>query len=167
MPATYEPIATTTLNSAASSIDFTSIPGTYTDLRLIIVARIETNSGSGVFVRFNGDTNTNYSQTTLYGTGTGTGSSAFTNSGNGIFLNENALSTSIPSYLYADIFNYTSNVNKTVLRGGGEDRNGSGVIGVSVGLWRNTATITSINVRHFSVNFASGTTATLYGILRA
>ena len=39
MPATYEPIATTTLGSAATNITFSSIPATYTDLRLVLVAR--------------------------------------------------------------------------------------------------------------------------------
>jgi hypothetical protein len=37
MPATYEPIATTTLGTAAAFITFSSIPATYTDLRLVIV----------------------------------------------------------------------------------------------------------------------------------
>jgi glycosyltransferase involved in cell wall biosynthesis len=40
MPATYEPIATTTLGSAAASITFSSIPATYTDLRLVIVGNL-------------------------------------------------------------------------------------------------------------------------------
>ena len=36
MATTYEPIATTTLGSAAASITFSSIAGTYTDLRLVL-----------------------------------------------------------------------------------------------------------------------------------
>jgi hypothetical protein len=44
MPATYEPIATTTLGTAAASITFSSIPATYTDLRLISGHKASTTS---------------------------------------------------------------------------------------------------------------------------
>jgi hypothetical protein len=36
MATTYEPIATTTLGTAAAFITFSSIPATYTDLRLVV-----------------------------------------------------------------------------------------------------------------------------------
>ena len=39
MAATYTPIATTTLGSAGTSVDFNSISGTYTDLVLVIQLR--------------------------------------------------------------------------------------------------------------------------------
>ena len=38
--ATYEPIATTTLGSAASTITFSSISGSYTDLILVFLLYI-------------------------------------------------------------------------------------------------------------------------------
>ena len=38
MAITYEPIATTTLSSAASSVTFSSISGSYTDLVLVITS---------------------------------------------------------------------------------------------------------------------------------
>jgi len=48
------------------------------------------------------------------------------------------------------------------------DQNGSGVVANIVGLWRNTAAITSINLSTLSAyNFNIGTTATLYGIKNA
>jgi hypothetical protein len=37
MPATYEPIATTTLGGAAATITFSSISSAYTDLRIVLV----------------------------------------------------------------------------------------------------------------------------------
>jgi hypothetical protein len=40
MAITYEPIATTTLGSAAADVTFTSISGTYTDLVLVAVTQI-------------------------------------------------------------------------------------------------------------------------------
>ena len=60
--ATYEPIATQTLASAAATITFSSIAATYTDLRLIFAKPI---GGSSLLLRFNSDTATNYSWTYL------------------------------------------------------------------------------------------------------
>ena len=76
MPSTYEPIATTTLGSAASSYTFTGISGSYTDLILVSAlgtdnpCSINLNMGSGSV-----DTSTNFSWTYLRGDGTAAGSS--------------------------------------------------------------------------------------------
>ena len=64
MAATYEPIATTTLGSAASSITFNSIPATYTDLRVVLVGT--TTATANCWLTFNSDGATNYSDTFLY-----------------------------------------------------------------------------------------------------
>jgi len=64
---TYTPIATTTLGSSATSYTFTSIPSTYTDL--VIVAQIKGDTTTYLNLRFNGDTGSNYSRTTLSGNG--------------------------------------------------------------------------------------------------
>jgi len=74
MPATYEPIATTTLGSAAATITFSTIAATYTDLRLTLVFTTSVG-GANVFFRFNGDTGTNYSYTSLEGSGSAASSS--------------------------------------------------------------------------------------------
>lgn len=166
MPATYEPIATTTLGSAASSITFSSIPGTYTDLRLAIVCR--TNTDSDAAIQFNSNTGTNYSQTNLYGNGS-TVTSGRSTSATRIYANGGGNTSSTIPHLYTiDIFSYAGSTNKTVLASGSQDRNGSGVVNNSCGLWRNTNAITSISiVTAGSDTFSAGTTATLYGILKA
>ena len=160
MPATYEPIATTTLGSAASTITFSSIPNTYTDLRLVF-RRIE-SSGSQSVLWFNGDTANNYSYTTIYGSG----SSAASYRG----------SLTIPlhiggganTFYTIDFFSYTASVNKSVLITINEDNNGSGYTGATVGLWRNTSAINQIQLStNGSGSWATGTTATLYGIKAA
>ena len=69
MPATYEPIATTTLGSAASSITFSSIAGTYTDLRVVFTPQGAT-AGVSAYLEFNGISTTTYSETYLQGNGT-------------------------------------------------------------------------------------------------
>jgi hypothetical protein len=159
MPATYEPIATTTLGTATSSFTFSSIPATYTDLRLVI----GWVSGTNPRIRFNSDTATNYSQTAMYGDGTAA-TFAQTNQ-NGLNIYAYGVSTEPPFYTL-DLFSYTGSTNKTCLVTGSEDKNGSGSVYRSVGLWRGTAAVTSLTV-FGSGNFSVGTNATLYGILKA
>lgn len=160
---TYEPIATTTLSVAAATINFSSISASYTDLRLVLV---ETGStAADCNLRFNSLTTT-YSGTFLEGTGTATASFS-DNSAAQLRWDRLGSSTTVPSIKTADIFSYAGSTYKTVLMTSSADRNGSGDITVAVGVWRNTAAITSVNILRGSGNFSIGTTATLYGILRA
>jgi hypothetical protein len=62
MATTYEAIATVEVGSGgATDIDFTSIPGTYTDLLVYLSGRRTTAAESDLAVQFNGDTAGNYS----------------------------------------------------------------------------------------------------------
>lgn len=165
MPATYDPIATTTLSSAAATINFTSISSAYTDLRVVLVGTHETTSTT-FRMQVNSDTGTNYSATDLYGDGTSGTTSQQSNvtriaCGNANFNN------TLPSLITIDWFSYAGSTNKTCLITTSQDRNGSGVVFRTVGLWRSTAAITSIQLFPTTGNLAAGTTATLYGILRA
>jgi hypothetical protein len=65
---TYEAIATQTLGSAAASVTFSSIPGTYTDLVVVIAGTLTTGSDNVSF-QLNGDSGANYSVTVLTGDG--------------------------------------------------------------------------------------------------
>lgn len=167
MPATYEPIATTTLGSAASTIAFNSITGSYTDIRLILVGTSSANY-TNIYMRFNSDSGTNYSETKIFGNGSTASSNRQSNS-NQIQINYNGMITANPTLYEVDIFSYAGSTNKTALATGSEDYNGSsfGTTNRTVGLWRNTAAITSISLNAQGGNFATGTTATLYGILKA
>ena len=167
MPATYEPIATTTLGSATSTITFSSISSAYTDLRVVLVGT-STSAGFVVY-RFNGDTATNYSYTELYGDGTSAASQRATSSSRiGLGGSAAAINTSatIPSLYTIDVFNYAGSTNKTTLNTSNGDFNGTGGVERSVGLWRSTSAITAINLVA-GTSFGVGTTATLYGILKA
>lgn len=165
MPATYEPIATTTLGSATNSINFTSIPSTYTDLVIILVGTVSV--AAVPCIRFNSDTGTNYSGTNIAGNGTGAVSSRSVGDTQ-IFSNfTQNFSTTVPGLLQIDIFSYAGSTNKSVFVRESRDENGFGLASSLVGLWRNTSAITSINLRPESQNWKIGTTATLYGILRA
>lgn len=76
---TYTPIATTTLGSAQASYTFSSIPGTYTDL--IVVVKGDGSANTNGLMQYNGDTGTNYSMTALYGTGSAAFSARSSNDG--------------------------------------------------------------------------------------
>jgi hypothetical protein len=153
------------LGSAAASITFSSIPATYTDLRLVLV--FTGTSATAVRCRVNGDTATNYSRTYIYGDGTTAGTST---SANTAYFNLTAQinqSTTIPEMLVADLFSYAGSTYKTMLVNHAGDQNGSGGTENIVGLWRSTSAVTSMLIYPAAGNFNTGTTATLYGIKAA
>jgi hypothetical protein len=160
-------IATTTLSSATTTITFNSIPGTYTDLRLVFTSKTSSAGESG-YIRFNSDSGANYSVTFI----AGEGSVAFSNRetpSNQICITDNQAvgsSTTIPQLSTVDVFSYTGSTFKTLLNSVSADQNGSGGTISRVGLWRNTSAITRIDVLTLTAaTFSAGTTATLYGIL--
>ena len=170
MPTTYDKIATTTLGSAASAITFNSISSAYTDLRLVLVFTQSIASGQAS-IQFNSDTGSNYSYTRLAGNGTAASSGRVTGSTE-IIINDNydnGASTTIPTLSSVDIFSYAGSTFKTVLINSAGDYNGSGTVWDAVGLWRNTAAINRIDISGAGSirTFSIGTTATLYGILKA
>ena len=161
--ATYTPIATTTLGSAAASITFSSIPSTYTDLRLVLTCT--TTANANICVQVNNDTATNYSRTYLTAQGSGA-SSGGNNSLAYVPINTANTSSTIPGLFSIDFFSYAGSTNKTFLANAFYDLNGSGEVCATVGLWRNTAAITSVTVEvsTYSTTFGAGTIATLWGI---
>jgi len=166
MPATYEPIATTTLGTAQQTITFSSIPSTYTDLRLVIVAMATTGT-IDTWLYMNNDTGTNYSQTYLAGTGAATASARSSNTASAYDTNLSSIST-IPCLITHDIFSYAGSTNKTWLTTVSMDKNGSGVVNRYVKLWRSTSAINRLDyTAATSTTFAIGTTATLFGIKAA
>lgn len=162
MPQTYTPIATNTLGTAVSTVTFSSIPSTYTDLILVFDGTAASATYSGI--RFNGDTGNNYSYTYLAGNGSTAVSSRSTNAPEMYTSTGNTVTTSQNNTI-VHIQNYSNTTTfKTALI-----RNNSSSVETTaaVGLWRNTAAITSITFKTPSVNFTVGSTFTLYGILKA
>ena len=156
MPSTYEPIATTTLGTAVVSYTFSSIPSTYTDLIMVYNG----TAGNNISLQFNGDTGSNYSYTRI----TGNGSSATSDRGN----NTTSMYGSYSAGLQVSIWQIMNYVNATtyktgINRGGGA----SDQVQAYVGLWRNTAAITSLTVIAPGSTMAIGSTLTLYGIKAA
>lgn len=161
MPATYEPIATTTLGSAASTITFSSIPSTFTDLRIVMIGTAQSASFLAGLVRFNSDTGSNYSYTWMYGDGSAAGSGRASNQTTINLINWTSINSTTPGLLTFDVLSYAGSTNKTILGTGSNDQNGSGSVERVVGLWRSTSAINTITL---SNAFGTGFTATLYGI---
>ena len=164
---TYTPIASVTLSSAQSSVTFSGIPQTYTDL--VLVASCQTNAAGtdkDLYLRFNGDSANNYSRTRIVGNGS-TATSARQNDVSQIVCGAMP-GTSYTSEFAANVIqiqNYTNTTtNKTTLV-----RNSFSQIAVQaiVGLYRSTSAITSLTLIPESGSFVSGSTFTLYGILAA
>jgi hypothetical protein len=165
MATTYDLISSQTLGSSAASITFSSIPSTYTDLRVVLVGTV-TTTGNIPKLTFNGITTNTYSYTHFVGDGTSTISTSAA-SQTYIYTGVGAqfLST-VPAFNAIDIFSYAGSTNKTVLFSLNADSNGTGYVDYGVGLWRSTAAITSLTLTITS-NFLAGTTAQLYGIKAA
>jgi len=165
MPATYEPIATTTLGSSASSITFSSIPATYTDLRVVLVGTASSGSAN---LRFNSDTGANYSYTRLKGDGTSATSGRSTGNTQ-IYLSQGAGPvSSMPDFFTIDVFSYAGSTYKTCLNTSNMNHNGTDEeVAAVVGLWQSTSAINTITLSRNVGNYNTGTTATLYGIKAA
>lgn len=161
MATTYEPIATSTVAVAAASITFSSIPATYTDLKLVVSGG--TTLGGYAYLQFNSDTGSNYSTTRLDGDGAGAASARTTSA---TFIRTSSALTTTANLTNIDIFSYAGSTFKTTLSNTAADDNGSGRVTPVVGLWRSTSAITSL-VFTSTNTFATGTTATLYGIKNA
>lgn len=161
MPATYEPINTTTLGSNQATVTFSSISQAYTDL--VLIADVTRASGEDVFVIQVGngsvDTGTNYSWRNVAGNGT----AAFSQQASNQNSIEFALINANRNPIIVNFMNYSNTTtNKTVI---GRSNQSSARVGAYVGLWRstsaiNTMTLTAAN----SGQFTSGSTFTLYGI---
>jgi hypothetical protein len=165
MAKTYEPIATTTLASAAASYTFSSIPATYTDL--VLIAMPISASADNLTMQFNGDTTTNYSDTILWGSGTTTGSLRETSTATP-WLSYYANTTTVPTPTIISIMNYanTTTFKTSLIRA----NNAAGGVDAIVMLWRKTPeAINSILIKQKSGvnNLSIGTTFTLYGIKAA
>lgn len=166
MPATYEPIATTTFAGSTNTLTFSSISASYTDLRIVFNSAVAAGDNA-LYIRFNDDTAGNYGYASITGNGTSVVTSAA--DPNETLINAGVVNgSSKPSFQIIDIFSYAGGTNKTILCQSSEDATGSGSARVVVGAWRQTTAINSIRLfTSGSANFINGSTATLYGILRA
>lgn len=167
MATTYDRIATTTLTSSASSIDFNSIPSTYDDLRLILVGK-STTAGMAPRLRFNNDTSSgSYSSTYVAGYGSTYTQSLNTSPSISLAWWTNWDNTYVHSHII-DILSYSSSAKyKPILEVTNANHITTGSLVHGAHLYRQSTAISSIQLQVNAYAYDVGTVATLYGIKAA
>lgn len=163
--ATYIPLATITLSSTDSSIDFANIPNSYKDLVLVVNgATSESVTDSSIALRVNSDTGSNYSWVYAWGTGSATASGSSADSRIFIGRLPGYSSASTPGTILVQMMDYSAtDKHKTVLTRG---NNTSGVVSMHAGRWASTNAVNTLSVSRydFASGFVAGATFSLYGI---
>jgi len=159
-------VSTVTVGSGgASSIEFTSIPQTGTDLLLVLSERHSVDGNTRL--TFNGSSS-GYSMRRL----SGTGSSANSNEYSGVFIYMEGQDASYTSNTFGNsaiyIPNYAGSANKTLSWDSVTENNSTTADQqIIAGAWANTAAITTVTLGLPSGVFQQNTTASLYIITKA
>ena len=169
MANTYELIASVTVGAGgASTIDFTSIPSTYTDLLCKVSLRATSNPLSAAWcdtsLTFNASTG--FTERILFGNG----SAASSGSGSGISIRTPSTASTASTFGNSEIYvpNYAGSAQKSVSIDNVTENNATQVYdGIAAGLWSNTAVINQLTITASSTTFAQYSTAYLYGVKNA
>ena len=161
----YEVISTQTLGSAVTTVTFSSIPQTYTDLVLVCSTKPSSSAYLG-YIKLNNDATSLYSETLLYGTGSVAGSARESNRTSGYVSNwTTANSTSLFTVFQIHFMNYANtSIYKTYIA---RSSDAGTEVNASVNLYRSTSAITQIAFSVNTGNLDIGSTFTLYGIKAA
>jgi hypothetical protein len=167
MPNTFELISSVTVGAGgASSMDFTSIPQTYTHLCLKVSGRLSSGSYGNIEVRFNG-TGSGYANRVIQSDGSSV--STFTGNITSLYFTGSNSSggTSVFSSGEMHISNYTNSLNKsTFVESGVEDNATTATLRLIANVLSTSAPVTSISVfpEPGYGSFVQHSTAYLYGI---
>jgi len=171
---TYTQIGTAQVVGAggASSIDFTTIPSTYTDLVIKLSLRgSDANNYVNSRITFNGS-GSGYTSKLLYGLGSGSPGSlnnSVTNAVDFSSYGTGSLATS-STFGNAEIYipNYTASTNKSLSVDAVSENNATAAIAaLTAGLWSNSAAINQITITPAVGTFVQHSTAYLYGVSNA
>lgn len=169
----FQSIATVSVGSGgATSAEFTSIPGTYKHLQIRLLARDTRNaSGDNFSLQYNSDTTAaNYvSYHWILADGSTAAASAIASGVQGQHVIGEVSTAQTGASIFAasviDILDYAdTNKYKTLRNLNGLDKNGSGALTYSSGLWLSTNAITSIKIFGNNGNWAQYSHFALYGI---
>lgn len=162
-------------SGGAVTFDFSSIPSTYSDLKLVVSSRIGgANKTNYIAVQFNGITTTTYSETEVYAASNSPASASRSDVTSFIFArtitSANTADTFGSFEMYVPNYANTS-YNKQVILDYTSEANSSTTddfrLGLAAQLWRNTAAINRIVLDPNGGDFLQYSTATLYGITKA
>jgi hypothetical protein len=160
-------IETKTLGAAAASIEFTSIPQTFTDLLLLASGRTNFTGGPDEQMLFSFNASTSdFSSRVLFGNGsTATSSTVARFAGH---FNSNTTTANSFSNFSVYLPNYSGATNKSYSGDSVYETNATEAFQViTAGLWSNTAAITSITLTgNASGSILAGSTVSLYGITK-
>jgi hypothetical protein len=160
---TYIALATTTLGSTDSQIDFASIPSSFRDLVLVVNAT--TSANAVVALRLNSDSGGNYYFVQMRGYS----STAASGSASGvaqIWISDSASVAGDPIMLKAQIMDYSAtDKHKTVLgRADYSNSNNGSLVEATANRWASTSAVNAISIFTSSGSFSAGSTFSLYGI---
>jgi hypothetical protein len=160
--ATYIKIASVTVGAGgASSIDFTSIPSTYTDL--CVKLSVSAGSSNAMLMSINSST-ANFTYKLLEGDGAGAASYNGTSGRIAYAFSSATIFSNIEVYLP----NYAGSNNKSFSTDGVSEQNATTAYAdLTASLWSNTAAITALGFTFSAGNIRQYSTATLYGISNA
>jgi hypothetical protein len=161
----FESIATVTGSGSASSITFSSIPATtYTHLQIRATV-FTTSNGYGLACQANGDGGSNYTYHRLSGDGSATfAGGAASQSYTQFFGYAQGTDTTYPTVFVLDILDaFSANKYKTFRILVGEDKNGSGEVGLFSGVWMSSSAISSLTILS-GMNFSTNSKFALYGV---
>ena len=163
MTATYEKIATTTISgTSTTTVTLSSISSSYTDLVLVLRGGCDNSS---MRMQFNSDTGSNYSTTLM--AGTGSAANATRQTGQDAILITGAYGTqTAASNTITHIMNYSNATTFQTVYSRCNQGGTSGATEAFVGLWRNTAAVTTISLTAINGigTWFNGSTVNLYGI---
>ena len=156
----YTLISEQVLSAPASSITFSSIPQTYTDLVLeCTVGQTPATTPNAGYMTFNSDTGTNYSRTSVNGNGSTAASNRTTSQTN---IDPLVTTNTFAAHTIQMLSYSNTNVYKTILVRYSDAPSNAGA---QAGLWRSTAAISSLTLTlGASQSFAAGSTFRLYGV---
>ena len=171
MANTYIQIGSTVTvgGGGAATIAFTSIPATFTDLKVVYSARTTDSASWNVaYVKFNTDTTAaNYPTRYLFAFSTTVGSGTANQFAG--YLTSTAMTSSTFANNEIYVPNYLSSTQKSFSVDSVTEGNSATLIPsqLTAGIWTDTSAINQITLTPDAGNFAEYSTATLYGISKS
>ena len=159
---TYTPIASTTLTGTQTTVTFSSIPGTYRDL-IVIISALASNNVSSPYLTINADTGANYNRVRMSGDGASTFSNAQTGQTSALLRYQGGISNTTPTPIIIDFLDYSAtDKHKTFLS---KCQNAAAATDITAHRWASTSAITTLAFDLGGLNWAAGSTFSLYGVI--